>query len=293
MPVVTRSNSIHSTMPASSYTDVGKKLDSSSLSSETKQIFRLVIELFKSVTSTRDTKVAELDQKFAMYQSKSDEKIKDLQQQTDNLKQDVETAATENKNLRDEVRLLRNSQDEQDAYVRRESLIFSGSKVKPSGNDEDCSKVARELIRNVLQLQIEPPISTAHRMGKPPVPGAAIPDKRDIVVRFCSRDDKFKILKAARTKKVEGLFVNESLTPTRKTVHYVLRQIRKIKNGPVTGVTTHNGRVFVHSKPAPNAPEGARNVRTEINSMDKLKDFCTNFVKKPLESFLARSEPTD
>ena len=61
--------------------------------------------------------------------------------------------------------------------------------------------VATLLIRNELQLDIQPPISTAHRVGKPPARDSNAPDTRGIVVRFCQRDDKYKILKAAREKK--------------------------------------------------------------------------------------------
>lgn len=286
MVVETRNSSVLK-MTSTGYTDVAKKLESSALTAETKQIFRLVIELFKSVTGARDKKVAEVEQKMVLYKSESDQKINDMQVQINELRVDLLAAKTEIKELRTNARNLRDSQDEHDTYVRRESLIFSGNKVKSAKSDENCAEIARKLIRTELNLPLDPLISTAHRLGKPPSPNSSAPDKRDIVVRFCRRDEKFMILKAARAKKVEGLYVNESLTATRRKILYALRQMRKINRGPVTGTSTHNGRVFVFTKPAPNAPDGSRSIRTEINTWEKLEDFSTNFVKKPLGSFLA------
>ena len=131
-------------------------------------------------------------------------------------------------------------------------------------------------------------ISTAHRMGKPPAPDSSSLDKRPIIVKFVRRDDKFLIMKRARNQstRVEGLFVNESLTPTRSKILYVLRQAKRMTGSLITGTSTMNGKVFVHHRPAANAPETTPSLRTEINTRDKLHDFCENFIKKSLETFL-------
>ena len=114
-----------------------------------------------------------------------------------------------------------------------------------------------------------------------------IPDKRAIIVKFCRRDDKFAVMKTATNKstRIPGLFANESLTPTRAKIHNVLRQCKKMSS-LVTGAFTLNGRVFVLHKPSPTAPEDAQSIKSEINSKEKLTEFCDNFVKKSLESFL-------
>ena len=59
-----------------------------------------------------------------------------------------------------------------------------------------------------------------------------------------------------------------------------------MKNSPVTGVFTHNCKVFVYTKPAVNAPAEAPSIKQEINTKEKLSEFCLNFIKKPLDSFL-------
>ena len=176
--------------------------------------------------------------------------------------------------------------DEQDAYIRRESLLFSGDALPEYKDNENCSQIVREIIRNKLGLAIDPLISTAHRMGPPPPHGSGKADKRDIVARFCERHVKYQVYTAARKKKVVGLYVNEHLTKTRKSVHYALRKISKSHKKLVTGTTTHNGRIFVYTKPSPNAPENSLSIKTEINTIEKLEDFCLNFLKEPLCTFL-------
>ena len=83
-----------------------------------------------------------------------------------------------------------------------------------------------------------------------------------------------------------GLYVNESLTPTRSKILYVLRQAKNLSDSPITGTSTLNGRIFAHHKPSSSAPENARSQKTELNTMEKLKEFCDNFIKRPLERFL-------
>ena len=129
-------------------------------------------------------------------------------------------------------------------------------------------------------------ISTAHRIGKPPAPDSAAADKRALIVKFCRRDDKFLVHRVAKEKKIKGLSVNESLTPIRSKIYNVLRACKRMNNKLVTGTYTHNGRVFAFTKHAPNAPDEAPGARVEINTREELEQFCTNFIKKPLETFL-------
>lgn len=298
---------LESTMSYSrtSYDSVAKKInESKALNSETKEIFKLFLTLLQTLNKDRDQKVAEIDQKFAESHIKNREKLEHLQT-TVTEKIDSEIDKIENKmssvlekndekllNANEEVARLKNEVavskkfvDEQDAYIRRETLIFSGDKIPKATANEDCTAHVRRLIRENLNLDMDPLISTAHRLGKPPL-NVSTPDKRDIVVKFCQRDVKHKVLAAARERKVRGLFVNESLTPTRQTIHYVLRQLVKTHKKLVRGTYTQNGRLFVFTKPAVNAPDDSSSIKTEINTMEKLSSFCDDFIKVPLNTFL-------
>ena len=59
-----------------------------------------------------------------------------------------------------------------------------------------------------------------------------------------------------------------------------------MKNGLVTGTFTLNGRVFALHKAAAGAADDAPSLKTEINTEEILEDFCRNFIKVKLDSFL-------
>ena len=269
-----------------SYDDFVARVDKSGMTSESKQIFKLMVKLFKSITNERDSKITSLEQKVEDNRIKSETQIESMEATINKLSEDLKTAHSANHKLNIELFKSKKSQDDLEAYSRRENLVFSGDVVKPAQPNENCAIIVRDIIKNTLQIPNEPLISTAHRIGKPPVADSAEPDKRAIIVKLVRRDDKFLIMKTAKDKKIQGLYINESLTPTRSKILNVLRQCRKIKNGPVRGASTLNGKVFVYTKPAPNAPDDAASIRTEINTEEHLAEFCCNFIKKPLELFL-------
>ena len=125
-------------------------------------------------------------------------------------------------------------------------------------------------------------------MGRPPAADSNKPDKRSIIAKFVIRDDKFRIMNTARNNatRVPGLFVNESLTKTRAKIFNTLRKCKDLSNGLLKGTSTLNGRVFAIHKSSATAPDDATPQRTEINTEEKLIDFCANFLKKPLDTFL-------
>ena len=201
---------------------------------------------------------------------------------------ELQSYKTANNELSSQLTKITNAHDDLEAYGRRESLVFSGNKIKAYQPDENCVTIAKNMIRNELKVNIDPIISTAHRMGKPPALDSNMPDKRAIIVKFVRRDDKYQILKTARNKstRVNGLFVNESLTPTRAKILNVLRKCKNLSNGMIKGTSTLNGRVFAIHKASAGAPDDAAVLRTEINTRERLLDFCGNFLKEPLESYV-------
>ena len=266
---------------AISFEEVVKKVDAATLTTEVKNIFKVMIDCMKTLASERDSKVAELENELRNERVEHEAKINSMESTIQSYKSD-------NDNLRSQISKINNAHDELEAYGRRESLIFSGDKIKEFEPNENCVTLAKNLINDVLKVPIDPIISTAHRMGKPPAPDSTAKDKRAIIVKFCRRDDSFLVLNKARSKnsRVAGLYVNESLTPTRSKILYVLRQAKNLSDSPITGTSTLNGRIFAHHKPSSSAPENARSQKTELNTMEKLKEFCDNFIKRPLERFL-------
>ena len=191
------------------------------------------------------------------------------------------------KSLNIKVTKLESVIDEEDAYMRHETLIFSGSILPAFHPSENCPDIVRKIVKEKLHLEQDMDISTAHRLGKKPQSNSpASPDKRSIIVKFCQRDTKKNIYLAARTAKVQNLYVNESLTPTRQKILYALRQIRRAHPNLLTGSSTFDGKVYAYTKPSSTAPSDARNIRHEINSQKRLTSFCTDYIRQPLETFL-------
>ena len=187
--------------------------------------------------------------------------------------------------LRKEVNTLKGLIDDADSYERRDTLIFSGPKVPNSSNGEDCKIVLQQLVKNELKIELQPnDISTAHRLGRKPLTQGD--DKRPIVVKLCRRDLKRELVLAGRNQpRPASLYVNESLTPTRKTIFYTLRQMRRNHPEIVRGCTSIDGRIFAFTKP-PETSRSTRDVRHLINTREALIAFCDEFVKAPLENFL-------
>ena len=279
-----------SSSSALTYDEIIHKINqSTTLSTESKQIFKMMTDLFKSGICLRASKVAELEQRVELGKAKSDAKIETLNGKISELNEQLDSAKSSNIELRKQLSKAQNCHDELEPYGRRESLIFSGEKVPQFQPNENCVRIAHDLLRGTLEISDDPPISTAHRIGKPPAPDTNASDRRSIIVKFCKRDDKFLVQKAAKEKKIKGLFVNESLTPTRNKILNVLRACKKMKNKLVTGTYTHNGRVFAFVKQSKTAPDEAQKARVEINTREALEDCCSRYIEKSLETFVYES----
>jgi hypothetical protein len=197
---------------------------------------------------------------------------------------EVDGLRTEVRELRDIVVKLEEKVDDGDAYERRDTLIFSGDGVPAVAAEESCRDIICSLVTNKLHLVMRPAdISTAHRLGRKPL--SQLPDRRKIAVKLCRRDLKRDILYACRQEKPD-LYVNESLTPSRNTIMYVIRKMKKEHPHQVMGCSSIDGRVFGWVKPPAHGPPGLRNVKILVNTHAALQEFCTNFVNRPLTDFI-------
>ena len=136
-----------------------------------------------------------------------------------------------------------------------------------------------ELVKHKLKIIISPgDISTAHRLGKKPANQQ--PNKRNLIVKVCRRDLKRDILTACRSLKPR-LFVNESLTPMRNSIMYVLRHAKR-KPNRLVGCSSLDGRVFAWIKKDDDAGPHERNLRVPINTQMKLDTFCRDVLHEPV-----------
>ena len=226
--------------------------------------------------------------------------ISSLKSMINNQNSEIASLSAANSLLRQKVASLENSFDDEDAYVRRETIIFNGSAIPPSTAGEVCNAVIRQVIKDKLKIQIqESDISVAHRAGKKPTTQG--PDRRGIQVRFCRRDVKRQIMLTKRDNSDQNntLFTNESLTPKRSKILYTLRQMKKKFPDLVKGCTSQDGRIYAFT-PSPSAatanqdgsspPTHARDRKHLVNTQDALAEFSRGFIQMPLDQFLRSLE---
>ena len=185
-----------------------------------------------------------------------------------------------------QISKLETKLDEQDQYVRRESVVFSGVSVPAWKQAENCVDIISKLVTDKLgaEISITPKdVSVAHRLGPKP---ASTVDRRSIIIRFCRRTLKYDILSKARSCKPSGLFINESLTPTRQKITTAIRKAKREFPDVISGYNTVDGSIHMWVKPSnPEAP-GARNSRMFVNTMEKLDAFCQRNFSLPVSHFL-------
>ena len=109
-------------------------------------------------------------------------------------------------------------------------------------------------------------------------------------MKLCRSDTKREILMAKRnfSDRSSSLFINESLTPRRRTILFALRQMKRAHPTLVTGCSSIDGRIYAYTKPDPISDPNSRprNIRHLVNTHEKLVEFCRHFVMKPLDTFL-------
>ena len=186
------------------------------------------------------------------------------------------------------VAKLRELIDDNDSYDRRDTIVLSGKAIPVFNVGENSTNIARDVIKNVLKIEMSPnDISVSHRFGKKPANQQ--PDKRDIIVKLCRRDLKRPLITASKELSPQqrpNLYVNEHLTPTRKTLLFALRQMKRAHPDLVKGCSSFEGRIYAYTKPPVGSPAIARDRRHLVNTREALVEFCREYVNKPITAFL-------
>ena len=192
--------------------------------------------------------------------------------------------------LKSSVSKLEEQIENNEAYERRDCLVFSGSSVPPCETGENPISLMCGVLKNKLKLEFpESAVSTGHRLGaKPRTQGE---DRRAIIMKFCRRETKMEILNACKQVKPQNLYANESLTPTRSKIMYILRQAKKSHSSKISACKSIEGRVAVWVKPPrPNAP-GARDTRIFVNTRVQLEKFLSDFLELRVNDFYSGEWP--
>lgn len=175
--------------------------------------------------------------------------------------------------LRKYILSLEEKIDDSEAYERRDTVILSGSSVPVASDSENCSDLICDLVRDKVRVNLKSSdISVAHRLGRKPTTQAQ--DRRSLIVKFCRRDLKYDLLKAARTVKPDNFYINESLTPTRNTAMFGLRQAKKKFPHIIAGYGSMDGKVYCFVKPPNPTSPMARNMKTFVNTRKRFDELC-------------------
>ena len=240
-----------------------------------KNVLLPFISIFQEFLITLQSKFDNFKEEMLESSKCKDEKIRTLE---------VEVQTLKNKVLKNSqsVNTLMDRLDNEDAYIRRETLILSGELTNHNGTENNCSQTVIVLIKDNLNIIIHPQdISVAHRLG--PKSSQQGPDKRSIATKFCRRDLKRQIILAARKKKVRNFYINESLTPLRSKISFALRKAKKAHPTKISGITSIDGRVLVWTK---NSSNGENDIRHAVNTLEGLEDFCRRNLGLPATNFL-------
>ena len=187
-----------------------------------------------------------LEQKMDAIVTKLTDEIGKRDERIDQLEQEVNR-------LKVNMRRMEDSLDEADAYERRDTLILSGKDIPPAVVGEVPSEVACDIVKHRLKINIKSTdLSTAHRLG--PKPKTQGPDRRNIIIKLCRRELKHDLITACKKYKPPNIFINESLTPTRNSIFFTLRQAKKKYPNKIAACSTHDGKVYAWIKP-PNTNE--------------------------------------
>ncbi|MCG8048529.1 MAG: hypothetical protein N0E48_23410, partial [Candidatus Thiodiazotropha endolucinida] len=175
--------------------------------------------------------------------------------ETAELRNTVSTLKADNKKLADSISELEvklsTRVDDLEQYSRRPCLRIAGL---PEQDDEDTDLLVLELAGRLNADVQETDIEVSHRVG--PSRGSTDDDRigdpdgrhikrREIIVKFRNPKARLSLLKS-RTKlrkNKERLYINEDLTPTRKTLAFQCRQLRRV--GKIQKTWVYNGTVNI------------------------------------------------
>jgi len=146
------------------------------------------------------------------------------------------------RHLESRIEKLEEVQDEACAYDRRDTLVMSGN-VPPVSANENCKDIIRDLLTSRANLVIDAnDISMAFRVGSKPKRQG--PDKRNIIFKMVRRDLKSDIRDACKSA-TPDIYVNESLTPVRDKIFFVLRKAKKSFPQIIHHCRTFDGNVCI------------------------------------------------
>ena len=181
--------------------------------------------------------------------------------------------------MRARVSRLEERVEDAEAYERKDTLVITGKNIPPAIPGQNDVNIVCDMFRTGLKLNVSPTdVSTAHRIGVKSVNRHL--DTGKIILKLCRRDLKGDILNACRQIKPKDIYINESLTPTRNKIMYILRSAKKKRHPRLAGCSSFGGRVFAWVKPAPGEQQDQRPKKVPVNTRAELEAFCEDILQE-------------
>lgn len=205
--------------------------------------------------------IASLDEKLTLKLDIQSSEIFDANKRIDALEKRLINIELENAALRGSLQSVNSrvdstslANDDLDQYMRSENLILHGVPLPIDGSREvDISQVVIDVINSNMPgvaLKKEQ-ISTAHRMGQSGTrqnsqsPNAASSTSRPpaIIIRFCQRDARNKLLQGRRQLKGKNVSLTEQLTPRRAQLLKKANEL--VSRHKLESAWSHDGKILV------------------------------------------------
>lgn len=199
----------------------------------------VIMKTLKDIQTEQKNTVADFNKSYEVHNNKLDENtlaVKSGMEKIEEYVKEIEALRSENTALKGKISDLECRVDDLENYSRRNCLEIQGI---PENRGEEVTEVVKE-VGKALQFEItEDMLDACHRVGKPGGRGSDRP--RGIIVKFVRRTDKETLMNKRRQRKRDfstrhlGLatdtpvYVNDSLSPTRRRLLAQARQIRKDK----------------------------------------------------------------
>ena len=120
-----------------------------------------------------------------------------------------------------------------------------------------------------------------HRVGRKVSPPNI--DKRSILIELPDNETKKDLIASSRRVRADGIYVQENLSPVRKSIMYVLRKAKRDFPNKVSGCASIDGNVYAWIKTGNTA--GSRDIRMQVNDYVKLEKFCTEIISTSLNDY--------
>ena len=175
-----------------------------------------------------------------------------------------------------------------EASNRSSEFIMSGESIATADATENSTVFVRNILKGKLNYELgAQSILLSKRLGVKPTNQG--PDKRKILVKVKTDEERDDILRACRTIKPNGLYLNDNLTQGRSKIMYALRQAKRRKPNVLSGCGSQKRRVFAFVK----APDQThRGQKIFLNTWEKFVIFCQKTLELEADSLVSTATPT-